>query len=122
MKRLPLASLLLLTACSSGLMDASELLTAACWPPSVDTYDAGVGCQPFNMCTGYGSTSESCSDYCAANDYFLTCRSAETAVAVDGGTDVTFIDDGPDASLGCQVLPIPTPAGTTVYCCPCNGQ
>lgn len=125
MKHLPLASLLLLAACSSGLTDANELLTAACWPPSVDTYDAGVGCQPYptlKLCTEYSSTSESCSDYCSATDYSLTCRSAETAVAVDGGTDVTFIDVGPDASLGCQVVPIPTPAGTTVYCCPCSGQ
>jgi hypothetical protein len=124
MKHFLLASLFLLAACSSGLTESNELLTAACWPPSVDTYDGGIGCQPnrtFNICTEYSSTSESCSDYCAASDYSLTCRSAETVVTVDGGTDVTFIDVGPDTSLGCQIVPIPTPVGTRVYCCPCGG-
>jgi hypothetical protein len=43
-----------------------------------------------------------CKDWCSPTEYSLTCNPTE-----------------PDPSLGCSVIPIPTPANTSVWCCPC---
>lgn len=46
----------------------------------------------------------SCSDACSDTEYELTCTN--NASAAD--------------SLGCHVLPLPTPEGVSDYCCPCG--
>lgn len=42
------------------------------------------------------------------SSYPLTCVGMPTEV--------------PDPSLGCTVLPIPTPSNETIYCCPCANE
>ena len=77
--------------------------------------DAHVGAQtvadaPANGCTAsaridvcvqdpYGS--ETCTNACTASEYGLSCTNAE-----------------PEASLRCTIVPVPTPAGVSLYCCP----
>ena len=120
-------SVLLLFSCSPMYGTQSEEL-AECWSPSVDTYDAdaGVGCSPnqgFNICTvsngatvlpdgGVFNGTESCRDFCSSSEYSLICRG--------GMTDMCYQLGQPSPLLGCTVVPIPTPACTTVYCCPCS--
>jgi|CZKU01.1.fsa_nt_gi hypothetical protein len=73
-------------------------------------------CQVSNGATiladgGVENGTETCQSLCSAGQYELTCRSAGIASAIPD----------PDSSLGCQVIPIPTPSNALFYCCPCAG-
>lgn len=137
------AILLPLVGCGSGEdggTDAqSESATAALdggacvWPASVtQTDDAGaVGCwarATFNICqvpnggsvnaqdgtiTGPDGkpVTNACHDACSGSEYALTCTSA---------TLLSAPIPVPDVSLGCSVIPIPTPSDALFYCCPCG--
>lgn len=117
--------------CSCSPMNGNQSVNgdlAECWSPSVDTYDsdAGVGCSPspeFNGCqVSNGATvlqdggvingTETCTDYCSPSEYSLICRG--------GMSEMCYQLALPSPSLGCSVVRIPTPACTTVYCCPCS--
>jgi len=50
-----------------------------------------------------------CSDYCSPTQYALTCYGPEPGAI-----------SSPAPSLGCTVIPIPTPSGELFYCCPCS--
>jgi hypothetical protein len=70
----------------------------------------GQICQVSNGATilldgGVSGGTESCQSMCGASQYEMTCRNVS----------------GPADSLGCQVIPIPTPANVLFYCCPCAG-
>jgi hypothetical protein len=43
-----------------------------------------------------------CSPFCEASEFEMVCESAN-----------------PDSSLDCQIIPLPTPAGESLYCCAC---
>ena len=114
-------------ACSSsssagGATSTSKVIPACTVPAGADTApEAGAtGCTArtiFQICeVPSGSTVEadgavstpdgapaSCKDACSNTEYALTCANASAA-----------------DSLGCRVLPLPTPAGVTEYCCPCG--
>src|SRR5664279_3618267 len=60
---------------------------------------------------GVTGGTESCSSLCGPSQYEMTCRGAAPM-----GTVPNL-----DPSLGCQVIPIPTPSSTLFYCCPCSG-
>jgi len=95
--------------------------TACQYPANVDSDDGAMsGCHagpPGRICIvsngasinaedgGVTGGTESCRSLCGATDYEMTCTS--------GGVS------DPAASLGCQVIPDPTPFGEVFYCCPC---
>ena len=95
---LALIAAALLASCSAKI---------CAWPASAVTSDGGAdgGCTAradFNICE---EPSGVCTNQCSAVEYALICTESIAA-----GT-----------SLDCRVLPIPTPAGVTDYCCPCSG-
>lgn len=117
----------LVASCSASVPGGglTEGATACTWPTAADTFDAdaGEGCSPhptFDICevpSGSnvhadggitlpdGSTAPLagfCKDWCLPTEYALTCKST-----------------APDPSLACDVIPIPTPVNTSVWCCPC---
>jgi hypothetical protein len=102
---------------------AAQAIPACTVPAAANTFSAtsSAGCQPqtvFQICeVPSGSTYEPdgsistpngaavmCSDPCSATEYSLACTG--NAVA--------------DSSLGCKVIPLPTPEGATNFCCPCG--
>jgi hypothetical protein len=73
------------------------------YPPTVnvDSNPSGNGCfggPPKQLCSG-----GSCQPLCASSQYEMICY--------DGVN--------PDAALGCQPIPTPTPSRLLFYCCPC---
>jgi hypothetical protein len=101
------------TSTTAGSGAAQESATCT-WPTSADTATQGggagyTGCLPSTpgqICQQASDGSSSCKPICGAGDYELSCHGS------GGGPD-------PDASLGCSVIPIPTPSNATFYCCPC---
>jgi hypothetical protein len=93
---------------------------ACAYPAGVvaETDAANSGCfahVPGRICTvsngaivlldgGVLDGTESCSSICGASQYEMTCQFTNTA---------------PDPSLGCAIIPIPTPSCCLYYCCPC---
>jgi hypothetical protein len=80
------------------------------WPASADTYDdaSAVGCRPSSsstakICQEAPDGAQTCQPECPANDYVLGC---------DGNAQAP-------SSLDCMIVPIPTPEGVSIYCCPC---
>jgi ABC-type Fe3+-hydroxamate transport system substrate-binding protein len=114
-------------ACSSATSQGtssssqSDQATACTYPPLAVTYSdaSGSGCKPeapgkicqvSNGATvladgGVVNGTETCTSLCGDSQYELSCMEAPSA--------------NPDPSLGCTVIPIPTPADVTLYCCPC---
>ncbi|MGO8997045.1 MAG: hypothetical protein ACLQVI_27330 [Polyangiaceae bacterium] len=102
--------------------------SACVYPANADTLNAatGVGCSPesagqtcqvSNGATvlpdgGVANGTETCTSLCGASEYELTCTS--------GSPNPNGIPD-PDPSLGCTIIPIPTPSDALFYCCPCGG-
>ena len=89
-------------------MDTSGLTGVdAC--PALAIADAGSsGCTPGTP--GMICGPSGCNSLCATTDYEMTCK----------GTEMSASIPEPAASLGCQVIPIPTPSGALFYCCPCE--
>ncbi len=100
-------------------------------PEAANTFDAitSAGCVPaptFQICEvadgavlnpdGTYTPPAKCNDPCAPGGYALRC-SGET-LSMDPPTFSPM--PAPDPSLGCRVLPIPTPPNLTVYCCACG--
>jgi hypothetical protein len=103
------------------------------WPASVTSSgDAStVGCwaqASFNICEvpNGGSVNaqdgtirgpdgqvvtDACKDACSVSEYALTCT---------GDTIMPSSIPSPDTSLGCTVIPVPTPSNALFYCCPCG--
>jgi hypothetical protein len=125
-----------LAACSPSTSETVNTrggldLTCA-WPALADTYDAGSGgCLPspsFNICQvpngtivlqdgGFfvpdGGEPAVCTDACRQAEYALSCEATE-----DSSGNLQF--NGPDPSLQCSAIPMPTPIGASFYCCPCQ--
>ena len=55
----------------------------------------------------------SCSDYCSATQYALSCHAAASSDSIP-------TIPSPAPSLNCTVIPIPTPSTSLFYCCPCG--
>jgi hypothetical protein len=118
---------LLGAACGSGGQHEWTSAAFCSWPDAANTSDAttSVGCEPtptFRVCEvpsgatpnadGSYTPPATCTDPCAPGGYALRC----TGSIVDG---VLTSMPAPDPSLRCDVLPIPSPRGQAVYCCPC---
>ena len=116
----------------AGVADTGQTDAAACNAPSpadggscrypknvqVCSDPAGSGCfahAPGQICLvsngatilpdgGVSGSTESCKSICGASQYEMTCMDTDAA---------------PDPSLGCQLIPIPTPSCCLYYCCPC---
>ncbi len=113
--------------CNSGASRDTSSAGVCSWPAAANTFDAAtsLGCEPqptFQICgvpsgatldpDGTYTPPATCSDPCAPEAYPLRC----TGSIVDGV--VTTMPE-PAPSLACQVLPLPMPLGTAVYCCAC---
>ena len=126
--------LLFFAGCGSNQSDDTTKDGGACaLPPGVTlSSDAGgVGClaqASFNICEvpNGGSINaqdgtilgpdgkpvvNACHDVCSASEYALTCT---------GATLSPSTIPSPDSSLGCKVIPGPTPSNELFYCCPCG--
>ena len=55
---------------------------------------------------------------CSSAEYALGCV-GEWPYSADGSYTHATIPE-PDSSLGCRILPIPTPVNASFYCCPCG--
>jgi hypothetical protein len=105
---------------STQLVDAGD--GGAChYPASVDVnaspstpgcfgHPAGEICQVSNGANvnaddgGVTDGTESCQSLCGASGYEMTCMDTNAE---------------PAPSLGCKIIPIPTPSCCQNYCCPC---
>jgi hypothetical protein len=58
---------------------------------------------------GVSGGTQSCKSLCGTSQYEVACRS----------TDIVGAIPDPQSSLGCKVIPIPTPSNALFYCCPC---
>ena len=116
-------------AASPSIVDAG----ACSWPASVtssgDASTSGCWAKPtFNICEvpSGGSVNaqdgtirgpdgqvvtDACKDACSASEYALTCT---------GETMMPSSIPSPASSLGCTVIPVPTPSNALFYCCPCE--
>ncbi|HEY4159695.1 MAG TPA: hypothetical protein VGM29_16405 [Polyangiaceae bacterium] len=82
--------------------------------PGCHAVDSAKICQVSNGATvlpdgGVTGGTETCQSVCATGDYELTCL----------GSDPLGPVPAPLPSLGCQVVPLPTPSNELFYCCPC---
>lgn len=92
-------------AVTPSSVDAAPDVIAACVvPPAADTFDdaSARGCWPHADFTINGA------DACRSYEYALTCE-------FDAGEIGTL----PAPSLGCTVIPVPTPPNALFYCCLC---
>ena len=111
---------------SNETAQRNSVQEAACrYPANASTDDGSMsGChagRPGQICEvsngatvniedgGVSGGTESCKSLCGAGQYELTCTSA--------GISGPIAD--PDTSLGCVIIPIPTPSDALFYCCPC---
>jgi hypothetical protein len=90
---------------------------ASCrWPESLDLLsDGGVAEAPgcYVARTGESCGPEGCQSTCASYEYMLSCY---------GDVSMPGSIPEPESSLGCAIVPIPTPENVLFYCCPClNG-
>jgi hypothetical protein len=104
------SALALSVACGGDRLDgSSQVGSLTCQSPpgvSVASDAAAAGCfrTAFQICN-----TMSCQSACSASDYALSCTGASAFGSIPE----------PDASLGCKVLPVPTPSDLLIYCCPC---
>ncbi len=104
---------------------------AACVSPSPDSSDEGGGAIEATTCESPGDvgapgaedtgcqalptfqicddSTGTCHDACAPSEYPLECTGAPPTGPIPP----------PDPSMGCTVIPIPTPSNALYYCCPC---
>jgi hypothetical protein len=103
----------------------SSVQEAACrYPANADTDDGSMsGCHagpPGQLCLvsngatvnldgGVSGGTESCKSLCGAAQYELSCTS----------TGISGPIPDPATSLGCVIIPGPTPSDALFYCCPC---
>lgn len=94
---LPFAAAACASSSAGGSSSAADGGTCTPLSGTVSSDDAGHGC------TASSGIYVNGSNHCASGDYGLTCDDSHT----------------PPASSPCTVVPLPTPAGVTVYCCLC---
>ena len=88
-------------------------VTAPCQIPIGDTIGTdGMIVGP----DGTPATDQSCRFACVGSEFALHC------VGSNAWPD-SFCETrtAPDSSLGCRILPVPTPDYQSYYCCPCGG-
>jgi len=101
----------------SALEDASITVDggACTWPasftPTGDDYAVGCWAHAISGTIDAGPFS------CSSSEYALHC--AGDIAWPDSGCQVLTMP-APDSSLGCRLLPLPTPFGQSYYCCPCG--
>jgi hypothetical protein len=105
MRTFCLTLLLLSAACGGSSSDQKSCRI----PESVAEVDASTGgCSAsptFEVCQDNGDGTETCTNQCTASEYALSCRLPPPAT---------------EAHTPCRILPLPTPMGVDIYCCPCQ--
>jgi hypothetical protein len=109
-----------LAACSSGGGTCHYPAGVETEPDASDSFGCfavppGRLCEVSNGATvlpdgGVTDGTESCHSLCSGSDYRMTCTGPPSGAAMPT----------PDSTLGCSIVPLPTPAGVSIYCCPCN--
>lgn len=91
---------------------------------SLGSQNSALTCQ---APAGISAAADAAAPGCAANPSFKicgpsgcqsACTASEVAVTCTAATEMGPIP-APDATLGCTVIPIPTPSDALFYCCPC---
>jgi len=101
---------------TSGAKDSAPRDGGVCaWPERFNpTSDASVvGCWAHTISGAADGGQFSCS----SSEYALDCMG--DIQRFDSGCQMKTMP-GPDSSLGCRVLPLPTPPNVLYYCCPCG--
>jgi len=95
------------TVGSVGTADAG----ACAWPSVFNSTgdESAVGC----WASAVSGPADAGVFSCSSAEYWLTCVGALLQLPPD-------TIPAPDSSLGCRVLPLPTPPDTMYYCCPCG--
>jgi|GEM_PF-6624874 len=86
------------------------------WPENLTPLgdDTAVGCWAHAVSGPVDGSQTTCS----SAEYALGCV-GEWPYSEDGGTTHATVPE-PDPSLGCRILPLPTPINRRFYCCPCG--
>jgi len=101
-----------LAACGQSEGDGGACSYPPGATPHPDAAAPGPGCfagPSGQICEVATDGQRTCSNLCAPAEYQVTC----TGELLSGSIPV------PLASLGCRILPLPTPSNVLNYCCPC---
>ncbi len=105
----------------AGVEQASTPVDAGLctWPNGFPTgEETALGCWAHPITDACLSPGEpTCQSACSASEYALHCIGEYTWP--DSGCQTRIIP-GPDSSLGCRLLPLPTTGTDEYYCCPCG--
>jgi hypothetical protein len=106
------AALLVALILSTSACGKNETSGTCQYPEGVTlATDASViGCvagAPGQLCE-QSASGTTCSSACATGEFQMTCRADDPALSPT-----------PATNLHCKILPLPTPMGVSVYCCPC---
>jgi len=87
--------------------------------------DAGSCTWPANLTPGSDESAVGCWAHAVtggADGGAFTCSLAEYSLDCVGAMSASTMSiPAPDSSLGCRILPLPTPSNRLYYCCPCDG-
>jgi len=102
---------------------ASDEYALGCWAHSITNpcqVPGGGVVGPDGMILGPDgnpAADQSCRFACVASEFALHCVGEYTWP--DSGCETRTMP-APDPSLGCRILPLPTPENQAYYCCPCG--
>ena len=105
-------------ASDQALSPTTQVDGGAClWPASFTSIvdDNAIGCWAHAILPSMDASQTSCS----SSEYALHCV-GESPV-LDGGLTPHQVIPSPESSVGCRLLPLPTPQNQSYYCCPCGG-
>ena len=93
--------------------------------PAPSNLDAGRCSWPANLTPSGDESAVGCWAYAVtgkADGGTFACSSSEYSLDCVGAMSSSSMSiPAPDSSLGCRILPIPTPPNRLYYCCPCDG-
>jgi hypothetical protein len=93
--------------------------------PAPSNLDAGRCSWPANLTPSGDESAVGCWAYAVtgkADGGTFACSSSEYSLDCVGAMPPSTMSiPAPDSSLGCRILPIPTPSNRLYHCCPCDG-
>jgi hypothetical protein len=101
----------------SSLTSSGDASTVGCWANQTHNICKVPNGGSFNAQDGTirgpdgQVVTDACQDVCLASEYALRCT---------GDWMMPASIPSPDASLGCTIIPVPTPSNVLFYCCPCE--
>lgn len=82
------------------------------WPSAFNPAGNQTGPIP-SRCRAYAPSG-------LADGGMVSCSSAEYSLVCFGDSSLNAPIPAPNSSLGCRILPLPTPSDQSYYCCPCG--